>query len=58
MWEKIGDTLKEMESQFLKEFDYENEVQNLKLASKNMHIFRSDVEVPAPFEQYCFVSNF
>ena len=42
-----------MEDQFLKEFDYIKEAENLQVAYDNMKPFSDDVEVPKPYKNLC-----
>eukprot|EP01084_Bolivina_argentea_P153986 268458_1 len=50
----IAEALEEMETQFLKEFDYIREAENLRIAFKNMNKIFSDVVcVPQPIDNLC-----
>merc|ERR1719242_53657 len=50
----IAEALEEMESQFLKEFDYVREADNLRTAFKNMDaVFKNEVVVPQPVDHLC-----
>ena len=47
--------LRECEKQFMTEFDYRLEAENLKLVSSNLNRskYRNRIVVPMPFEKYC-----